>query len=244
MKYAFFLLVSLCIFSGIAQTVDFRNFQIPEPARKRENIVWNTTYSYNARDRKSPRVLLVGDSICNGYQAQVRTLLGAKVNVTFWATSLCITDQGFLRMFDVILEDSNFDLVIFNNGLHSLSTPKDKWYKAYTLALQYMAKRLPETKIILLNSTPKADRDKRVDEINKLTSQAAREYKLELADIHALCAKWDKKAWRDNYHFRNPEKKLQAQFIADTVIKNIPESRFSDKLVQQSSETGPDGKLR
>ncbi len=244
MKFKLMLLLAPFAFSAIAQSVDYRSYQVPEPARKQENIVWNTTYCYNARDSKSPRVLLIGDSICNGYQGLVRKILADKVNVTFWATSLCVTDPGYLRMLNVILEDAKFDLVIFNNGLHSLSTPKDKWYKSYTLALQYLTKRLPETRIVLLNSTPKANRDVKVDEINKLTQQAAQEYKLEMADIHSLCAPWNKKAWRDNYHFRNPEKQKQAQFIADTVLKHIPASRISGKLIQHSSETGPNGKLR
>ena len=232
------------MFPVFSQSVDYRNYQVKEPVRKRENIVWNTTYSYNARDEKSPRVLLVGDSICNGYQGLVRKNLADKVNMTYWATSLCVTDPGFLRMFDVILSDSSFDLIVFNNGLHSLSTPKEQWYKSYTMVLQYLVKRIPDTKVVLLNSTPKADRDKRVDEINQLTAKAANEYKLQLADIHALCVNWDKKAWRDNYHFRNPEKKKQADFVADIVIKNIPAARISGKLIQQSTETGPDGKLR
>ena len=37
----------------------------------RENTEWIVSYAYNANDAKLPRVLLVGDSICNGYSGDV-----------------------------------------------------------------------------------------------------------------------------------------------------------------------------
>ena len=35
--------------------------------RVREDIEWSISYTFNANDRDTPRVLLIGDSICNGY---------------------------------------------------------------------------------------------------------------------------------------------------------------------------------
>lgn len=234
-----FVFLPLLVAAG---KVDYRKYSFEKQVKKSENIVWNVTYCYNARDISSPRVLLVGDSICNGYQKLVRSKLGEKVNMTFWATSYCITDPAYLRMFDVILDSGRFDLIIFNNGLHSLSTDRKAWKKAYSMALDYLAVKVPETRIVLLNSTPKKDDDKRVDEINKLTSEIAKERNLPLVDINSFCSKWSKKMWRDNYHFVGKGKAQQAQFITEAVLKYI--GKTSKGIVQQSSETGPDGKLK
>lgn len=39
-------------------------------------------------------VALVGDSICNGYQAGVRELLKGKMNVSYWISSYCVTSAA------------------------------------------------------------------------------------------------------------------------------------------------------
>ena len=66
-----------------------RKYELPHTSRRREEIEWSIHYAFNAGDRTLPRVLLVGDSICNGYHAQVRERLLGIANVTFWASSKC-----------------------------------------------------------------------------------------------------------------------------------------------------------
>lgn len=46
---------------------------IAENVRGHENIEWSISYAYGLTDatRDLPRVLLIGDSICNGYQGGV-----------------------------------------------------------------------------------------------------------------------------------------------------------------------------
>ena len=239
-KFLFF--VCAAVISLGAAEVDFRNYRLEKIGKREESIIWHTYYSYNARDKQSPRVLLVGDSVCRGYHDQVRNILAKKVNVTYWATSNCITDPLYLQMLELVLAREKFDIIIFNNGLHSLATDRAAWRKAFSLAMDYLGKRVPETKVVVLNSTPKKDDDPRVKEINQLTEAVAAEKSLILADIYSFCAGWNKKEWRDLYHFNNKAKKMQAKFVSDVILKHI--GRTADNLVQQSSETGPDGKLK
>ena len=60
-----------------------------ENVRGHENVEWQIAYAFHLTDEKSnlPRVLLVGDSICNGYQGEVRRLLDGKMNVSYWISS-------------------------------------------------------------------------------------------------------------------------------------------------------------
>ena len=239
----YFLLVCAALFSlaGAAE-IDFRNYRLENSPLHRENIEWHSFYSYNAIDKKSPRALLVGDSICRGYQSNVRQILGKKVNITYWATSNCITDPFYLQMLEMILAREKFDIIIFNNGLHSLSSDKKAWRKAFSLAMDYLARRVPATKVVVLNSTPKRDGDPRVKELNQLAESVAKEKNLPVADIYSLCANWNKKEWSDRYHFNKKARQQQAEFIANVILKYI--GRTADDLVQKSSETGPDGKIK
>ena len=47
--------------------IKWQDFAPATTSRGRENIEWSITYSYNATETGKPRVLLIGDSICNGY---------------------------------------------------------------------------------------------------------------------------------------------------------------------------------
>ena len=239
----YFLLVCTALFplTGAAE-IDFRNYRLENSSLHEENIMWHSFYSYNAIDKKSPRALLVGDSICRGYQSSVREILGKKVNITYWATSNCITDPFYLQMLEMILAREKFDIIIFNNGLHSLSADKPAWRKAFSLAMDYLAKRVPAAKVVVLNSTPKKDGDPRVKELNQLAESVAKEKNLALADIYSLCVNWDKKAWTDRYHFNSKARRQQAEFVANVILKYIGST--ADDLVQKSSETGPDGKIK
>ena len=239
----YFLLVCAALFplAGAAE-IDFRNYRLGNSSLHEENIMWHSFYSYNAIDKKSPRALLVGDSICRGYQSNVRQILAKKVNITYWATSNCITDPFYLQMLEMILDREKFDIIIFNNGLHSLTSDKTAWRKAFSLAMDYLAKRVPATKVVVLNSTPKRDGDPRVKELNQLAESVAKEKNLAVADIYSLCVNWNKKEWSDRYHFNAKARQQQAEFIANVILKYI--GRTADDLVQQSSETGPDGKIK
>ena len=184
----FVSVLSLC-----AAEVDINKYRSEKLAKKTENIVWNVSYSYNARDTKSPRVLLVGDSVCRGYHSLVRDMLASKVNISYWATSNCITDPFYLPALELMLAKERYDLIIINNGLHSLSTDLTAWRNSYMKVLDYLEKRVPETGVVVLNSTPKKDGDQNVDKINAITAEIAAQKKLSLADIHSLCKNWSKK---------------------------------------------------
>lgn len=111
---------------------------VSERTRGHENVEWQTAYSYHLTDdnRNLPRVLLVGDSICNAYQAGVRNALEGTANVSFWVSSCCVMSANYLKLLSVQLSESRFDVIHFNNGLHSLLTPMDDRAVALRSALK------------------------------------------------------------------------------------------------------------
>ena len=87
--------------------------------RKRESIEWINTVCHHPGATDLPRVLLIGDSIANLYQEHVSAELSGTAHVSTYTTSKCITDRSFLKELKLMLSDSTYALIQFNNGLHS-----------------------------------------------------------------------------------------------------------------------------
>ncbi|MGE4563285.1 MAG: SGNH/GDSL hydrolase family protein [Victivallaceae bacterium] len=218
-------------------------FQPEQTSRQREAIEWSITYAYNATDADHLRLLLIGDSICNDYQRFVREKLEKRLNVSFWATSKCVTDPDYFRELEFILGSYRYDLITFNNGLHSLSTDPAEWEDAFRRVLALIRAKCPDAKLFVVSSTPLTDeaKNRRVEAINATAARLAAEAGLPLIDLYGAMAPLERERnWRDVYHFHPAAVALQA----DALIAALPQELLSaTDLQQMSSETGPDGRI-
>lgn len=222
--------------------INYRNYQLEKSTRCGENIEWSTFYIYNRLDEKSFRAALIGDSICNGYQAHLRNRLAQRANVAFWASSYCVTDPAYLPLLSAFLDQVRPDLIVFNNGLHSFTSDPDEWSAAYIAVARYLVDRFPKIPVVLLNSTPLCDDpDGKVARINQMTNAAAAKLGLPLVDFYSACQKFDRSEWSDNYHFVEVAQKKQVEFLVDALSPYLP---ASGDLRQQSTATGPSGALK
>ena len=198
---------------------------VSENYRGHENIEWSTSYAYGLTDRSSklPRVLLVGDSICNGYQGGVRSRLKGKMNVTYWISSYCVTSKPYLALLSIYLDEAEYDVIHFNNGLHSLQTPTADYERAYQAALELIRRKQPKAKLVWCPSTPLNDaaKTRKCRELNAAAERAAAKAGVSAKDdLYALCDKFDRKSdWRDAYHFKAHAIAKQAEQVADAVLK-------------------------
>ena len=123
----------------------------------REATEWIVSYAYNANDTKLPRVLLVGDSICNGYNKEVCQELAGTAYVTFFATSKCVCDKSYLRSLALFLDEADYAVVHFNNGLHSLSSDRQDWETCLRAAVKLIKDKGKGAKLVWASSTPLKD---------------------------------------------------------------------------------------
>ncbi len=246
MKSALLWMVFVCTATLSAGEL-YKQFQPGATSRRPEGIEWSTTYSYNAPDARNPRVLLIGDSICNGYQGNVRKKLAKKVNVSFWATSKCVTDKNYFRELEFILDGYRYDVISFNNGLHSLVTDKAEWENAFRQAVRFIRAKAPNARLFLTNSTPLRDpkRNETVKVINQITEKVAKEEKIPVLDLYSAMDKLDReKDWSDVFHFRPRAKEIQADEISNRVTDLLGITAEAGKVKQSATETGPDGRLK
>jgi len=71
-------------------------------------------------DPTLPNVLLMGDSICNGYNNKVRALLKGKANVYAMGSGMNLTRGNIRQVQRAVLAAADFSVVHFNIGLHGL----------------------------------------------------------------------------------------------------------------------------
>lgn len=202
----------------------WQDFAPASTSRVREGTEWNIHYAFNAVDTEKKRVLLIGDSICNAYNGAVRNLLDGRVNVSFWASSKCVTDPDYFRELDFMLDARPYAMVCFNNGLHSLSTDRGEWDAAYAAAVSFIQAKLPDALLSLTLSTPL--KDEKLTAIsasfNETVVRLAEEMNLPVIDLFSAMNSLDRdEFWSDTYHFRQAAIEMQAKIISDHVLTRL-----------------------
>jgi len=217
----------------------------------REATEWIVAYSYNANDDTLPRVLLIGDSICNGYHQFVREELAGVANVAFFATSKCVVDQSYLRSLAFFLDEHDYAAIHFNNGLHSLYTDLGDWENCLRAAVKLLQERGKGAKLIWASSTPLKDpeRTAKAQALNAVAARVMAEARIPTNDLFALLDPLDREThWGDTFHHKDDTRKLCGKAVADRLRAALGQGRASESeakaaLAAGDTETGPDGKL-
>ena len=227
--------------------MDWKKYTPETTTRRREAIEWSIFYGYNATDLTTPRVLLIGDSICNAYQNAVRERLDGRVNVTFWASSKCVTDPDYFKELCYMLQAYPYAMVCYNNGLHSLGTNRPEWIAAYSSAVRCIRETLPGTPLALTLSTPLKDAGLTAlsAELNGYVRQIAEKENLPVIDLFSEMDVLDREEyWSDPYHFRAPAVAKQADKIAAIVLDTLCLNDAERTAVHAETATGPAGSIR
>ena len=212
----------LCLFvCACAGTLFAQDEKCPvsQNVRGHENVEWSIAYAFNLTDANKdlPRALLVGDSICNGYQERVRELTRGVCNISYWISSYCVTSPEYLRLLDFHLSADSYEVVHFNNGLHSLGTDTRAWAAALKEAFQLIRRRQPQARIVWTTSTPLKDVAKtvKVRELNAAAAEVVKEIGgIETDDLFALLDPLDRESnWRDVFHHRPAAIELEAKQV-------------------------------
>lgn len=194
-----------------------------------ENVEWSVAYGYHLTDelRDLPRVLLVGDSICKGYQEGVRKILDGKVNVSYWISSYCATSPSYLRLLEFYLDESTYDVIHINNGLHSLNASAVEHARGLRAAIELIRRKQPGARIIWASSTPLKDpvRTAKVRELNAEDSKAISQVGgIRRNDLFSLLDPEDREAnWSDVFHHKPCLKEKEAAWVSSAILGALSE---------------------
>jgi hypothetical protein len=187
------------------------------------------------RDVKRPRVLLIGDSILNGYASTVIKRLSGKAYVDYWVTPACQSER-FNEMLAVVLKNGPYDVVHINLGLHGFQRdrvvkglaekqpriPEGQFEPLTKAFVEVMKKENPRGKIIWASTTPISLRDKPTEldpqsnpiiiEHNRMAAKVMAELGVPVNDLYGLSVKrLDLK--ENDFHWKDEAKRLQGDAV-------------------------------
>jgi len=185
------------------------------------------------KDAKLPRVLLIGDSILNGYQGQATKLLTGKANVDLWVNPYNQSEQ-VNKLLGEVLTNGPYDVVVFNMGLHGWQEGRVKpgtfepLMKGY---IEVLKAKLPKAKLIWASSTPvtvkgkpteiNAEINPNIIEQNRMAAKVMGEMGVPIVDFYALLIDKRELARGDMFHWTGPAYAVIAQAAVDAILREL-----------------------
>ncbi len=175
-----------------------------------------------------PRVLLIGDSILNGYHAKAAELLRGKVSMDVWVTPKHVGSKDLPADMKTIFAEHTFDLILFNDiGLHAWEPgriPEGQYEPLLRAHLANFRKFAPKAKLIFASTTPMTTKTKPIAldpefnplivERNKIASKVMHENHVPVADYYGILATKLDLAAGDRFHWTKPAYEQLAQCAA------------------------------
>lgn len=184
-------------------------------------------------DATRPRVLLIGDSILNGYLQQVVRSLDGTAYVDAWVNPYCQSEH-LNKLLGEVLDQGPYDVVHFNMGLHGWQDGRIKpgtfepLTKAYVRVIQT---RLPRARIIWANITPVTSKgqptqlDPQINPIvveqNRLAERVMVEMRVPINDFYGLLAGKLDLARGDQFHWTPPAYKMLAKVATESILREL-----------------------
>ena len=184
-------------------------------------------------DHTRPRVLLIGDSILNGYLKRVVQALDGKAYVDAWVNPYCQSEH-LNKLLGEVLDQGPYDVVHFNMGLHGWQDGRirpgtfEPLTKAY---VQVIKDKLPKARIIWASSTPvttkgeptelNAEINPVIIEHNRLAAKVMAEMQVPTNDFYALLVNKLELARGDQFHWTAPAYETLAKVVADSVLREL-----------------------
>jgi len=184
-------------------------------------------------DPKRPRVLLIGDSILNGYLKTARAALDGKAYVDAWVNPYN-QSAHVNKLLAEVLAQGPYDVVHFNMGLHGWPKGriKDGTFEPLTRAyVQVIRDKLPKAKLIWASSTPVTVKGKPTElhpeinptiiEHNRMAAKVMGEMNVPVSDFYALLAPQLGLARGDQFHWKAAAYQILGRTAAESVLREL-----------------------
>ncbi len=199
--------------------------------RTRENTEWAILRWEHAPDTTLPRVLLVGDSIANGYKSHVCELLEGRANVDLLATSKSACDPALLLELTLATDGYEHAVIHFNNGLHGGHLTDAQYEAGLRRMVEKLRELAPEAALVWGSSTsavtlPEKQLDPERNGVvlrrNEIAARVMNELGVPIDDLYAVVV--DHCDWHtDSLHFGSEGYAALADSVATSVSEYLPE---------------------
>lgn len=184
-------------------------------------------------DTARPRVLLIGDSILNGYHKQVIASLKGKAYVDAWITPVHQSEHAN-KLLAAVLDQGPYAVVHLNMGLHGWPEGRIKpgTFEPLTEAMILVIKnKLPKARIIWASSTPVTMKGKPtelepkinpiIDDHNRMAAKVMKKLNVPINDFYALLVTKQQLARGDRFHWKPPAYALLGKMAAVSILREL-----------------------
>jgi lysophospholipase L1-like esterase len=222
------LIPPIMLIASFTLLADAQPADVPPAAR--ESIEWCDVWISHANETNLPRVLLIGDSITRAYYPEVEKHLAGKAFVARLATSRFISDPVLLQEIALVLDNTKFDIIHFNNGMHGWQHNEKEYGESFPKFLAAIKAHAPNAKLIWANTTtlkaspilPPGDQtqssDERIAQRNAIALEFTKPEGIAVDDLNSL-VKGHPEYHSDNVHFNEQGIALQASQVAAHIEK-------------------------
>ncbi len=198
-----------------------------QPHIARESIEWCNVWIPDSTGTKLPRVLLLGDSITQGYYPKVAELLRDKASVARLTTSKSVGDPALLAEVAMVLDQCSFDVVHFNNGLHGWGYSESEYQQHFPDLVATIRKHAPKARLIWATITPTrvsgnlsqvAEGTKRVKARNKIAQEYVGKENILVDDLFSLVENHPEHYSGDGVHMNRQGIAVLAEQVAKQVL--------------------------
>jgi lysophospholipase L1-like esterase len=185
-------------------------------------------------DPSLPRVLLIGDSITNGYLPLVTQALAGKANIDAWITPTSQGDKSLPATLAAILGQQKYSVIHFNLGLHGWQKgriPEGQFEPLTHQMVQALKKNAPQARLIWATITPvtvKGEPEKLNPEIqptieqhNAMALRVMKDEAVAIDDLSTLMLAHLKLAAGDMFHWKTEGREMQAQAVTAAIAAEL-----------------------
>jgi lysophospholipase L1-like esterase len=184
-----------------------------------------------------PRILLMGDSILNGYLPAVTKALAGKAYIDAWVTPTSQGDKSLPRQIQEVLAQGPYEVIHFNLGLHGWQKgriPEGEYEPLTHRMVQAFREHAPKAKLIWASTTPVTKQDHPgelepeinpvIVEHNRMAAKVMKEEGVPIDDLGALMMPHLDLARGDRFHWKPEGTALLAEQVSKTLLAAL-ESR-------------------
>ncbi len=202
-----------------------------EPVKPERND-WSTIWISNSNREELPRILLVGDSITNGYYDYVEDQLSSQTYLGKYTTSKFVGNPDFRAELEILLNRYQFEIIHINNGLHGWDYTLSEYEKGLRDLVKLLAREAPDATIIWGMTTPVRLEDNlsnlgalnvRVVERNRSAREIMEDEGILINDLYQAVIDHPEYYRSDGLHFNDQGKTVQGELVAEILKDHLPE---------------------